>query len=150
MTLTSVWNDDKVKEDEDEGKKDWQCLWCSRFFNPKYATRALCYLLQIGREGIAICKVLIPPLYVERYQALHDLGVTTAEYKKQGLEEVHDHAATRQLLAVTQLTQKRSKMGTDSAASSSNSLGFNTAKQRHPYVKPNAHPPNQQSIVASV
>ena len=100
--------------------------------------------------GIVICKVLISPLRVKRYQTLCDLGAAMEECKKQGLEEVHDHVVPRQLLVVAQLNQQRSRMGTGSAAASSNSLRFNTAKLKHPYVKPNVHPSDQPFVVASV
>ena len=153
VTLTRlklVWHDDKVKDDKEDGKTGWRCLWCNKFSNPKHATRALCHLLKISGQGIAICKAIIPPLRLERYRALRDLGIASAECKKRGLEEVHDHVASRQLLAVAQLTVKRSKTSTGGAAASSNSLGFNAATKKHPYVKPNTHPSNQPSIVASV
>ena len=139
-----------MKEDEDEGEEGWQCLWCKRFFNPKHDTRALCHLLKISGTGIAAHRVLIPPLCVERYQALHDAVIATAECKKQSPEEVHDKMASRQLLTVTELAQKKSKLGTGGAAASSNSLRFNTVTKKHPYVKPNAHISSQLSIDASV
>ena len=96
--LKSVWDDDKLEEDKEDVKTSWRCLWCSKFSNPKHTTRVLYHLLKNSAQGIAIFKALIPLLCLERYQALCDLVIATVKCKERGLEEVHNHVASRQLL----------------------------------------------------
>jgi hypothetical protein len=55
-----------------DGKELWECRWCSKNFAPKHASRALCHVLKILKNDIAVCKTAIPEIYHKRYSDLYN------------------------------------------------------------------------------
>jgi hypothetical protein len=51
-----------------DGKELWECRWCSKIFATKHASRALCHVLKIKKNDIAVCKAAIPEICGACYQ----------------------------------------------------------------------------------
>jgi hypothetical protein len=71
------------------GKTGWKCGWCDKTFSPMHATRALKHLLKIKKCDIQVCKAVVPPQYLIRYQALHDAGSDAKSARKHHQEFVN-------------------------------------------------------------
>lgn len=57
--LTSVFKCDCIIQKKMNNKDGWDCGWCSKFFTPLHATRALKHVFKIKKGGIIACKALI-------------------------------------------------------------------------------------------
>ena len=66
-----IWNDKHVKLLDDGG---WKCLWCKKIFKFWHATRALCHLLKLKGNHVAICKAIIPVANLEHYHSMRKEG----------------------------------------------------------------------------
>jgi hypothetical protein len=94
-----------------DGKELWECRWCSKIFAPKHASRALCHVLKIRKNDIAVCKTAIPEIYHKRYSDLYKalMGCQTA--KKRSSESVEESVAMQQNEAVGNLLRRSTWRG---------------------------------------
>ena len=89
------------------GKNGWKCLWCDLSFTPVHATRALAHLLKKKKCDVRVCKAIIPPQYLVRYEALYDASKRSKDARKRHHEFVMDNLDNDQSSAVGTLLDRR-------------------------------------------
>jgi hypothetical protein len=102
-----------------DGKELWECRWCSKMFAPKHASRALCHVLKIQKNDIAVCKAAIPEIYHKRYSDLYKALMVRQTVKKRSSESAEESVAMQQNEAVGNLLRKRGQLGAVSLHQSS-------------------------------
>jgi hypothetical protein len=93
-----------------DGKDCWECRWCSKIFSPKHASCALCHVLKIRKNDIALCKAAIPEIYHKRYLDLYNANMGHQTVKNHATESAEESVAMQQNDAVENLLRKRSKL----------------------------------------
>ena len=93
-----------------DGKDCWECRWCSKIFSPKHASCALCHVLKIRKNDIALCKAVIPEIYHKRYLDLYNANMGHQTVKNHATESAEESVAMQQNDAVENLLRKRSKL----------------------------------------
>jgi hypothetical protein len=90
-----------------DGKNGWKCLWCDQSFTPVHATRALAHLLKKKKCDVRVCKAIIPPQFLVRYEALYDASKQSKDARKRHHEFVMDNVDNDQSSAVGTLLDRR-------------------------------------------
>jgi hypothetical protein len=97
----------------------WESRWCSNFFAPKHASRALRHVLKIWKNDVVICKAAILEIYHKRYSDLYNANMGRQTAKKRSSGSAEESVAIQQNGAVGNLLQKRGNLGAVSLHQSS-------------------------------
>jgi len=90
--LASIFHCSMIEEynNSQNGKICWLCKWCGKTFLPRHQSQALCHVLKIRCDDIAICIARIPKFYEDRYLALHDKSKDRMASKKRSHTQIDD------------------------------------------------------------
>ena len=109
-----------------DGKDGWKCGWCKKNFSPKHASRALSHVLKIRKNGIEICKAVIPEINRAKYSDLYKANMERKMSKKRTSNSIEDSVEMLQTSSVEGLLRKRGDLGAVSVRESSFVSGLST------------------------
>ena len=101
------------------GKDGWKCWWCNKIFSLIHAMRALSHVLKIQKNGIEICKAVIPEINKKKYSDLYQVNMEQKMSKKHSSNFIEDSVEMLQNSSVKNLLHKCSNLGAVSVQQSS-------------------------------
>ena len=150
----SIWNDRYVTRVACAGGKEgWKCGWCNMIFYTLHATRVVCHMAKVKGNNIAICKAIIPPSDLARYQAIRGQSTKSAAARKKAREDIDDFiddrldAATESVL---ETNYQPNGTGARKPSASSTMLSFVTRSKKNNAGTKRKSASFQPSIEASV